>query len=572
MPFSAPTAAPIALPPTVSAAVVASLLTNSSNSSLPPIQTNFSASEFTLFAAVSNVHSLNEYRAVQTLTVAGPELGTYVTGLVIVPIIMIIGIVVWFVLLCVVDGFSDVSTCTGRKRISAPCRCKCCPETSHESRDVSFVCFTACIVAAWISWLCGIVFCFIVFNENEQTISGMLTLNSTFIRERNNLLDLSSSLDSLATTMLYLAANCSTPSYKVNSAYSSQVSAISAEIAASPALAAMLIVASNMTTYASDLNTIFTARVTVLSIMMLIMLFLLPLVLMGVFIEHVFLVKKGIFGRCETFEVCVSRVLFIVVGVLLVIMCWVVAAFAHVILLANSDLCFPNGDINLVNVLGQFSQFQPAINYPISSANASTIGICDLVYTHGANQALQFLCYYQTCQAPASQSINVLTQNLYNMTDHLIESAQILLALNQSSSSFPTAHGNPSAACPSELKLAYELTTASFVQTLWALYLLSCSFVHPIYDSFYNQMLCGAAVEDGKSLFGAFTAGCCFTMVALIFYIAGGLAKNTSNEPFSFRCCPSSDRQKSAEEPARVPAAAQMRQTQPEQLKDVTVI
>jgi hypothetical protein len=541
MPSASPTYAPSAyvLPPTVSESYLASVLLNVSNSSAPPVSGNYSPPNFVLRADASRLHQANSYRSVQTVTLNGPNAEPYLVGLLIVPFIMAVAIIIWSVVLCIVDGQAPVASCTGRRRKRAPCRC-CCKDPAPPKccrDDACFVWFVITLIMSWIAWCVALGYNFALYTTQSDIEPRLQGVSDLMLNVSGSAKALSNAMLAFANLQATILANCSSAASAPATTHSAaQITSAANALLAGP-VAQLPVVASQVSQFASSSEYVVTVRVTAFGVTLLVLVILMLVFIVGVMLQELLppkrLKKATCCSRAEQCEICLSRVVFLILGIFLLLACWLCAAGSYFLALANSDMCTRDVNTNLVNVLAQSLRYEPIVSYPVDANPPPAQTICDEVFANNAPSALQALCFYQTCNA----SLKPVILDGINMTTYsLISGAQLLLLANQTILQFavPSQVGE----CFGLVEDAYHLVVFGWLQLLWILYDTSCQRINPTYVWFSQELMCGSGISSALALMTCMLLGCCLMMLAVLIYVGGGLAAADRTERIDFRCCP----------------------------------
>jgi hypothetical protein len=531
MPASTTAAPSYSFPPTVSANLITELfLSDSALSQPPPLNVSFVAPQFVLLPVAAAAHDQSTYRQVQEVTITGPLVQPYVVGLLIVPFIMLGILALWGFSLCVADCCSSVSCYTGARRQRAFCQA-CCPSLAAPNQQQPKrmkMCFFLLLIIAYAAWIAALVYSVLLRESETNVANTMLFLNSTFVNASQASLGLNHALLTLSSSLTALQnQKCVPPASAPVIAQLQTTLKSAANLILQYPVAFLPSLASTTASFASVVLEVSVIRTSCTVVGLALLIILNSLFFLACCGDN--LQQQQEQQQATAFPQQpnarpkrVGSCLFLLFLMLLLVFAWIYAAFAHVMRLATSDLCTPNFNLNLVNVVGQAVGYGPAASYDTTAPGASSAQVCELIANDNGPVPLQALCFYQKCNSSVDGATsNAWTQGLNTTYYALIAAGQTLELVNSTlNASSPALQRT----CAPLVGNAFVAASIAFVQTAWVLYLLSCENINGAYVSLAYDQLCDAGMYSATSFFVAVIIGCASTMLALMLYACLGLA------------------------------------------------
>jgi len=517
-----------AFPPTLPPAQVVVVVIDSANQSVPAVNLSYAAVNYTLVPGTGKPHYDNQLRPVTAFTITGPEASRYFWGLTIIPFSMVLGLLVWFVALCVADCQAGVNTCTGSKR-TRPHACQCCSPV-RRNLDVWFSLTAFFVVGAVVAWSVAIAYTSLLHANRSGMTQAIRDVATVFANCSELASNASVAVVQSANALTYLSENCASELGGAN---------VSLEATASQlyTLAGKLVAVTDVT-YETFSQTLISVSLQVdyvqdtmtacLLVVFVIQIILSVVFLLGICAQHVCACQGGLNHRAVR---CASRCVFLLFGILILLCCWAVAAGSQVVVLMNSDICTPNAGVNLVNIAAQVYDYAPVLTYDVESASVSVKGICALAGAD-APSVIRGLCFYQTCQP--SDDLAATSQAKLSL-DAAAQVFALLYAVSNSAQAVDTA------SCSAVAQLGVVATAQAIVNLSWVVYYMSCESINPLLARIVFDQACGVQVSYSQALLTCIVIACALTMAAIFVFVCCGLSgadPTVSDGAINFRCCP----------------------------------
>ena len=510
-------------PPTLPPAQAVTVATNQS---VPPVNLSYAAVNYTLEPGTGKPHYDNQLRPVTAFTIEGPQAPQYFLGLIIIPCSMVLGLLVWFVALCVADCQADVNTCTGRKR-SKPHACQCC-RPARRNMDVWFSLAVLFVAGAIVAWSVAIAYVSLLHQSRSGMTHAIRDVAAVFANCSELANNASVAIVESANALIYLNAHCSAEFAGADvslESTASQLYMLAGRLAA--------VTDATYTTFSEALNTVSVqvdyvqdTMTACFLVVFVIQIILSAAFLLGLCAQYVCACQGGLNQTIR----CASRCVFLLFGIVILLCCWAVAAGSQVVVLMNSDVCTPNAGVNIVNIAAQIYDYAPVLAFDVGSSSASVQGICALAGS-GAPSVVRGLCFYQTCLPTddlAATSEAKLT----------LDAAAEVFALLYAVSDSEQVVGNTM--CSSVASQGAVATAEAIVSLSWVVYYMSCASLNPLLARIVFDQACGVQVAYSQALLIGIVVACAFTMAAIFVFVCCGLSgvDPAVDGAVNFRCCP----------------------------------
>lgn len=218
---------------------------------------------------------------------------------------------------------------------------------------------------------------------------------------------------------------------------------------------------------------------------------------------------------CRSVARCSSRFimcLILVSGILLLIIMWLLAMILQIIVVVGADMCMPNVNINVNNLINEMLYMQG-----VDGAVVTDVPNVCLNETF-RNGAMGVLCYYQTCSG-----INILDKVL----DPLADESKFNVT-GEVSGFRIQAEGlgyNLTSECTGSINgFVNEALTITTLMSL-ILDIVACSYINPVYAKIVYHGLCNGLFDGLYAVFVGLVIGSVFLMFAMFTYCLFDFAK-----------------------------------------------
>jgi hypothetical protein len=483
----------------------------------PPFITNSSALPFDLAGATNTFKHQNDARPETYIMVNGPQAGSYFAGLAIVPAILIVILIIWFVLVVILGS---------RSRDRQLWKTRICTPTAL------WVILVFLIFGSLIAWVCAFAFAVSFVPQDTKITENLHEASTTLSYINGRLTNVSTNISALNQATAQISLTCSTNNSLINMAIerlSESVFMVSQRATAVTGDLVLLTsdLAEDFDHYADQISYYLNVRTIVVSVlagiqMTLVLVALIMIVLRVSLNDGDSRVGIKMYRGDSSRKCCCSvrhgrpkcycgpGFWFSLISVVLMM---VLAACMHYLTLLVTDVCAPNVNTNLNRVVSQILDYPPLVLY--KGTNVSQM--CEIVATNKTYQVpelLNFLCYYQTCE-PTSSYLRTTINEARRLANSLNERQQQMKAfLGTIGLGFPS-----DSPCRTHLRAFRLNILLATVNSFWALEYMSCANINRIYAAIFYEALCDSEVYLSVSMFNSWLAGTVILMFTILYWL-----------------------------------------------------